>query len=132
MIMDTKNDKQTSERTERAADSALSAAAGSVFELVDCTSDEVYFPLGLFLTLEKAINEVKDCKEPPTDEEDYVKFEVRERQIGKFRRWDNGTTVATIEWIQDYIEAQDDWVWHKPTISLPNTEVSRGVRHERS
>jgi len=119
MIMDTNDKKKDSDVKQPGADSALSASPGSVFELVDCTSDEHYLPLGLFLTLEDAINEVKDCKEPPTDDpEDYVKLEVRERQIGKFRWWDNGKTVATIEWIQDYIEAQDDWVWHKPTISL--------------
>jgi hypothetical protein len=111
----------TPERDERAADSALSASPGSVFELVDNTRDETYFPMGLFLSLEDALAQVKDLDEPPTDDpEEYVKMEIRERQIGKLRWWDNGKTVATITWIQDYIEAKEDWVWCKPTISLPN------------
>lgn len=100
---------------------ALSASAGSVFELVDCTDDEIYFPMGLFLSLEDALSKVKDRNEPPTDDpEEYVKMEVRERQTGKLRWRDNGKTVATINWIQDYVESKDEWVWHKPTISLPN------------
>lgn len=33
---------------------ALTAAAGAVFELVDCTNDENYFPMGLFLSLKDA------------------------------------------------------------------------------
>ena len=102
------------------------ASTGSVFELVDCTNDETYFPMGLFLSLEDALAKVKDRNEPPTDDpEEYVKMEVRERQIGKLRWWDNGKTVATINWIQDYIESKDEWVWHKPTISLPNVEDER-------
>ena len=100
------------------------ALIGSVFELVDCTNDETYYPMGLFLSLEDALAQVKDLKEPPTDDpEEYVKMEVRERQVGKLRWWDNGKTVATITWIQDYIEAKDEWVWHKPSISLPNVEI---------
>jgi hypothetical protein len=97
----------------------------SVFELVDCTNEETYFPMGLFLSLEDALAQVKDLDEPPTENpEEYVKMEIRERQIGKLSWWDNGKTVATITWIQDYIEAKDEWVWHRPSISLPNAEVS--------
>jgi hypothetical protein len=108
------------------ANSHCLSVTGSVFELVDCTNEEAYYPMGLFLSLEDALDQVKDREEPPTDDpEEYVKMEVRERQVGKLRYWDNGKTVATIQWIQDYIEAKEDWVWHKPSISLPNTETTQ-------
>lgn len=108
---------------EKPAAQALSDPAGPVYELVDCTNDESYFPMGLFLSLEDALAQLKDREEPPTDDpEEFVRMEVRERQIGKLRWWDNGETVATIQWIQDYIEAEDEWVWHKPTISIPNAQ----------
>ena len=105
------------------AGTLLNRPPSSVFELVDCTNDETYFPMGLFLSLEDALAQVKDRKKPPTDDpEEFVRMEVRERQIGKLRWWDNGNTVATIQWIQDYIETKDEWVWHTPTISLPNDQ----------
>lgn len=91
-------------------DSSENSPIGSVFELVDCTNDETYFPMGLFLSLEEALEQVRDRCEPPTDDpEEFVRMEVRERQIGKFRWWDNGKTVAKIQWVQDYIEIKDEW-----------------------
>jgi len=101
------------------------SSIGSIFELVDCTNHETYIPMGLFLTLEDALDQVRDRNEPPTDDpEEFVEMEVRERQLGKLRWRDNGKTVATIQWIADYIESKDEWIWHKPTISTPNKEIS--------
>lgn len=114
------------QNTQPASERSCPAPAVSVFEVVDCTNDENYFPMGLFLSLEDALAQVKDREEPPTDDpEEIVRMEVRERQIGKLIWWDNGKTVATIHWIQDYIEAKDEWVWHTPTISFPNDEDRR-------
>ena len=106
---------------EKTSDSPLIQSTGPVFELVDCTDDENYFPMGLFISLEDALAQVRDLNEPPTDDpEEFVRMEVRKRQMGKLRLWDNGKTVATIKWTQDYIESRGDWVWRKPSISLPN------------
>lgn len=119
--MSDQNEKQTPEREERAAGSP-----GSVFELVDCTSDEIYVSMGLFLSLEDALDQIKDLKEPPTDDpQEFFCMEVRERQIGKLRRRDNGKKVATIRWVEAYIDAKNEWVWHKLTICPPNAEHER-------
>jgi len=81
MIMDTKNDKQTPERDERAADSALSASPGSVFELRDTTDDEVFYMVGMFRTKEEAMNFLGECAEPwklCEFADDYAKLTLQE------------------------------------------------------
>jgi len=121
------------ECNERAADLALSASTGSIFELVDNTSEETYFPMGLFLTLEDAINAVKDRSEPPTDDpEEYAKLEIRERRVGKLTWWDNGRNVATLEWYAEYSDELEDWKWEGPKITLSNAKLTCGADQKQS
>ena len=101
----------------------MSASPGPVFELVDCTDEETYYTMGIFLTLQDALDQVKDCDQPPTDAaEDFARLEVRERKIGKLNWSGTGEKVAEVTWVHDYIESRDEWVWHKPSISLPNAQ----------
>ena len=77
--------------------------------------------MGIFLSLDDAINSVKDLENPPTDDHDeYVRLEIRERKIGKMHSYNSGETVAVVQWIQDFIESQDKWIWRKPSIALEN------------
>jgi hypothetical protein len=102
---------------------ALTMPPGSIFELVDNTSQETYFTMGLFLTLDDAINAVKDISEPPTDDpEEYAKLEIRERCVGKLTWWDNGKNVATLEWHSEYSDELEDWKWEGPKITLSNAQ----------
>lgn len=62
----------------------------SVYELVDVSDDEVYYPLGLFLSVQDAIDAVEkhfsEKSEPPHeghyDDGDVISLEVRKRDIG--------------------------------------------------
>jgi hypothetical protein len=122
----------TTDTENTSAAPALTAAAGSIFELVDNTSEETYFPMGLFLTLEDVINAVKDRSEPPIDDpEEYVKLEIRERRVGKLTWWDNGRNVATLEWHSEYSDELEDWVWEGPKITFSNAKMMDASRKEK-
>ena len=70
----------------------------SVFEIIDQTDDEIYYPLGIFTTLDEAKDAIKNI---PSDERlsefndsDFEKIHIQERKFG----WsDNGKTVFMLE-----------------------------------
>ncbi len=97
------------------------AVCSSVFEVVDVTSEEVYWTLGVWLTLETAMAtlDVSDPEEISCNDADeydgYRMIEVRERKIG----WGGvGKRIARIEWKRDYVEVADQYVWTRQTIPL--------------
>ena len=96
-------------------------STGSIFELVDNTSEETYYPMGYYFSLEDALEAIRDKAEPPTDDpEEYVRLEVRQHKIGVLRWWQSGRNVATLEWTAKYDDAVDDWAWSGPKINLSN------------
>ena len=98
---------------------ALAALSGSVFEAVDATSDEQYWTLGIWPTLEAAIAALEGCQEPSDfgcdDHDDYDEVcvvEIREREVG----WSGvGKKRATLTWRSKYDEAADEWKWQRDT-----------------
>ncbi len=80
-----------------------------VYEIVDATSDEQYWPLGIFPTLAEATAALSGCREPPSDNaEEFCRIEVRERAVG----WgDLGKCVHVQEWVSYYDELADEWKW---------------------
>lgn len=56
-----------------------------VYELVDVTDEESYYPLGVFLDLNTAVREAEQC-DPSNwngdDRERYARSEIRERALG--------------------------------------------------
>lgn len=107
---------------KRDADSAQRPC--SAFEMVDCTDDEQYFPLGHWLTLADAIAALDECKGPDdlgSDgcHDDYCKVEIREHKIG----WSgHGKKVYERVWSQKYDEAKDEYEWN---VVMPNTRDER-------
>lgn len=98
--------------TPKEAESCLT----SVFELVDVTDEEMYYPLGIWLSLEEAIAVVDQCKDDPAalpspiEYEEYAKVEIRERRIG----WsENNLAVFERKWVKDYDAAQDKYCWRR-------------------
>jgi hypothetical protein len=86
----------------------------SVFELTDCTDEECYFPIGIWLTLAEAVAYVDKCGDDPNRvssdafHDDYCRVEIRERQIGPST---HGKTVFEREWVQGYDDATDKYEW---------------------
>ena len=87
----------------------------TVFEVVDATSDEQYWTLGIFLSFDEAKSAV-DVPMPSDigcsdhdDYDDFRKVEIRERAIG----WGgSGKTVAKMEWeSSSYDEKEDEFKW---------------------
>ena len=94
-----------------------------IFEAVDATNDEMYYPIGAWETLEDALAAL-DGKDP-SDLDDFDQsqdgsftVEIRKRKIGYC---DHGHAVHSINWRWKDIEADDiEWVREdhtpKPTI----------------
>ena len=86
-----------------------------IYEVVDTTNDELYFPMGLFLSLDEAkaaiLNGATDSESPMTEyggEGDCEQIEIREREIG----WsEQGVTKFTLNRQNKYDEEGDaNWV----------------------
>jgi hypothetical protein len=91
-----------------------------IYELVDHTCEEVYFTGGVWSTLKDLTNELRDMEKPPNisggfyDRDDGLDavavMKVYQRQLGG---WDEqGKEVLTAQWVREYIEEQDEDVWH--------------------
>lgn len=84
-----------------------------IFELVDCTDDEMYFTIGLFFSLHDAIQAIKaHGKDEAIIEysEDYEKVEVRQRNVGFS---DAGRKVYEAERETYYDEEADEYYWRE-------------------
>ena len=73
----------------------------SIYEVCDTSDDDMYFPMGVFLDKESAIEAVKklaadnpDYSITEYDPDEYEKIEVRERKIGMSG---SNTVVFTLE-----------------------------------
>ena len=91
----------------------MSERKQSAFELVDRTDEEMYYPLGIFLTLKDAVDAVEQQAEPWQLSEqaydgDYVRLEIRERQVGLSQ---HGEVVWSRSWENIYDEARDECSW---------------------
>jgi hypothetical protein len=84
----------------------------NIYELVDATNDEMYYPLAIYLTMEDAL---KNARTPPdvwnSDGyiDDYAKLEIRERPVG----WSAEMIEVKfiIEWENLYDEEIDENRW---------------------
>ena len=72
-----------------------------MYEVCDTSDDEMYFPMGIFLDKESAIEAVKklaadnpDCSITEHEPDEYERIEVRERKVGMP---DSSTMVFTLE-----------------------------------
>jgi hypothetical protein len=86
-----------------------------VYEIVDASNDETYWPLGMFLTLDDAVLAIDtDYLESgsPLHEDrfdsEYITIEIRERAIGLSR---NEKVVWSRSWSQQYSVDTDEYVW---------------------
>lgn len=89
-----------------------------VYEVIDRSDDEQYYPLGIFLDRESALK-VLDADKPPLNDGDldYVTHEVRIRPVG-FNPYAE-RAIATRSWERKYDEADDDIGWKAHPIKFP-------------
>lgn len=86
-----------------------------VYEVCDTTNDEMYFPMGIFLSKESAIESIKKHAEespncPMTEyaPDEYEMVEVRERKVGMYG---DGKVVFTLERKCEYDDETDEQRW---------------------
>jgi hypothetical protein len=91
----------------------------NIYEVVDSTSDENYWTLGIFSTLEEAKREIELCDEPADlggdreENDECCAVEIRERKFG----WGGiGRKVAEYWWTSAYDEAKDEYGWIRKTM----------------
>ena len=85
------------------------ASACYVYEIVDCSNDEIYYPMGIYLDEQQAIKELEDAEyhEAHYPEAEHVKMEVRRRKVGYSR--DNYETVYEAVWEERESGETGDW-----------------------
>lgn len=81
-----------------------------IYEIIDSSSDEMYYTIGLFLSLDEAIKIIEEegvglCDE--TLEDDGVTIKINEREIGKINWSGTGKRVYECYWTQNY--ETDEW-----------------------
>jgi len=128
--MKTQTEKQLTESPETPAASGLAASPGSaVFEIVDYTEGDVFYPVGIFLTLEDAIAAIEEHEKPWTMSEDsgdcdFCHLEIRRREIGTSR---SGIKVWERQWACEYGYEDDDPKWR---VYQPNDKISRTPKNQ--
>jgi len=86
-----------------------------VYEIVDATSDEQYWPIGVCATLDDCLQALADCYNPhsvPCDDigsESYT-IEIYRRKLGYLDLYNVGTSIYTIEFTERYDEVKDEYV----------------------
>lgn len=101
------------EYAKAAAEAINTTAPSIIYELLDVTDDEMYYPLGIFVDLESAVRVVEDHETPwylshVSSECEYSRLEIRERSIGLS---DTYNTVKRWEWHADYAEHGQELEW---------------------
>ena len=89
--------------------------AHKFYEVVDTSSDEVYYPLGLFLSQNAAEKAISDCGDKPVsyiDNQDYEEIKIMERKEGL---GDNGKEVFCLK--REIYENEDGEYRCKPEAS---------------
>jgi hypothetical protein len=111
--------RRVEELTQQVAElqALLAKKPDTVYEVVDATDDEQYYPLGIFLSPEQALS-LLDGAEPPYDENgvDSVTLEVRGRKVG-FKP-NHFWVVASRTWVRDYESEGKEW--KAQPITTPN------------
>lgn len=86
-----------------------------IYEVIDHTSAETYYPIGFWFSLNEAINKVLEHKDDPADldqygysDSDYFKVVIWARKEGDV--FVDGIEVAVFEWSAHYDES-DEHVW---------------------
>lgn len=119
------NDKsETESSAPQSADVDSSGLVGSevVYELVDTTDYETYYPVGVFLTMDDAVSAVESKAQPwnLSDQAydcDCATLEIRERKIGL--HGPRYKTVKKWEWRADYTdESEERFELVKPTVEV--------------
>lgn len=92
-----------------------------IFEIVDATNEEAYYPLGISLSLDHAIKEIQvdDPSDIGCDEADdydgHRIVEIRRREAGWSGR---GECVFRSEWTNHYDEEKDEYFWKRKDTAL--------------
>lgn len=84
-----------------------------VFDVIDVSDEDIFYPLGIFLSLEDAKKALKagpsdDWESESFQHTDICTVEVRTRPIGFGGL---GRAVLTISWEQDYDEEKGEFSW---------------------
>ena len=86
---------------------------GSVFEAVDCTSEESYYTMGIWPSLEATIAVLRKLgtDAPGEHNEDYCVVEIRERKIGILDWSETGKVRWKFAWEKTYESSDDGDGW---------------------
>ncbi len=74
-----------------------------LYEIIDSSDEEMYYTIGLFLSLDEAIDKVRDVGVGMFDNLDEVAVcHIKEREIGKINWSGVGKNVYECQWVQNF------------------------------
>lgn len=91
-----------------------------VFEVMDYTNDDSYYPMGVFETLDLAIAAIENAEDEESSiywngNEQYEKISVIKRRLNG---WDDGgIKVWSLERVQKYNEDKDELFWIRSRVT---------------
>jgi hypothetical protein len=90
----------------------------NIFEIIDATDDEAYYPIGLFTSLEDALAAIESKPRPwelcenAMFHGESATIEIRKRKIG-IATLESGQIVWEKTWVNKYNEDEDDNLWEE-------------------
>jgi len=101
----------------------------NVYEVVDHTTHETYWTLGIFATLLDALTALDKIADPDDlpdardKDDDFCRVEIRERPLG----WNDGPgkLVHVREWEHVLDDEADEFIWRRLPDSPPATAIKR-------
>lgn len=107
--------------------------ATSMFEVVDVTSEESYYTMGIWPTLESAVSALRACgtDAPGEHDDDYCMAEVRERKTEILDWSETGKLRWKFVWEQKYDARDDSYEWRVTETAEMQKGCARPIRLER-
>lgn len=109
-----------------------SAPPCSVFEAVDVTSEESYYTMGIWPTLEAAVSALRarETNAPGEHDDDGMTAEIRERKTGILDWSETGKMVWKFVWEKKYDASDDTYEWR--VTETPNDQALPHRREPKS
>ena len=101
----------------------------SVYEIKDCSDEDMFYPMGIFKTFDDAkdyLEEILDADYPMTDyyggDYGFEKITIEERPFGKAPEWKKVVFALNRERV--YCEETDEYTWATERIVLTSSPLS--------
>ncbi len=82
-----------------------------IYEVIDTSDDDMYFPLGIFLDFDSAKKAIEDFGEDQISDraEEYEEIKIMERKVG----WDDNGKEVFVQNRESYEDKDGETLWRR-------------------